>query len=204
MKNKTMSPESISAQQRTCLEDLLDVAPPPRPESRPVSATLTGRVEDTHNPDLPGRVLVRWKSDRGDALANWLTYIVGCAPRRGDAVLMVRPGNDPQWVVSGVLSRATPEPTTDSADQPETQPETLRLQPGQRVRIEAHDGTALIEIDGAAGEVSLRLLGRNVALEAAGRLRLVGSSVEIEGGIGGVDIRTEHEVVVRGRQIRLN
>lgn len=201
MTTETKIPKAraIASKQRTALDALLEAPAQASPAPRPTSMTLLGRVTDTHNPDLPGRVFVRWTERRKPHQA-WLTYVVGSTPRRGDSVLLIRPGNDPQWLVTAVLSGAAPESTASSTDRAQT----VRLQPGQRFRIEAHDGTGLVEIGGTSGEVSVRLLGNDVTLEATGRLRLAGRSVEIEGGVAGVEVRTDHEVVVRGRQIRLN
>lgn len=111
--------------------------------------------------------------------------------------MLVHPDNDPQWLVTAVLGGDAPEPEPADA-------ETLRLKPGQRLRIESHDGTGLVDIDGTAGEVRLRLLGRDLAVDAPGRLRLSGTVVELDGRESGVEIRTDHDVTVRGRKIRLN
>ena len=50
----------------------------------------------------------------------------------------------------------------------------------------------------------MRLLGRDVTLRAEGQLRLAGESVAVQGGAQGVDIRTDRDVVVRGRFVRIN
>ena len=188
---------SIPEDTRTELDALLALPVSPPPQAR-ASGLLRGRVEDTHHPDLPGRVFVRWTDARRMVQRAWLPYVTGTAPRRADAVLLARPDNDPQWLVTAVLGGP------QQPEQPDSDVETLRLSPGQRVRIEAHDGTGLVELDGRDGEVSVRLMGDNVALEAKGRLRLAGDSVQVEGGTGGIDMRTEREVVVRGRTVRIN
>lgn len=194
MKSKTITDAALRANLRDLLE--LPVArstASPRP-----GGLLTGRVEDTHNPDLPGRVFVRWIGAGRVEQRAWLLYVQGVTPRRGDHVLLSRPDNDPQWLVTAVVGgEPAVRPVAEAS-------RTLRLDPGQRVRIEAHDGTPLLEIGGSANEIVLRALIDDLAVEAAGRLRLAGRGVQIEAGAEGVDIRTDGEAVVRGRHVRIN
>ena len=185
------------------LEELLEQ--PVSPAAHQPCTLLTGRIEDTHHPELPGRVLVRWRRDRGRPIAAWLGYVHGTNLRGGDRVLLGRPDNESQWLVIGVLATSRPTPSLQS------QPSSLssdsrrvRLEPGQRLRIEGHDGTALLDISGDGGELVAKVLCEDLTLAAAGRLTLAGRSVRLQAGAEGVDIRTENEVVVRGRNIRLN
>lgn len=185
------------------LEELLEQ--PASPAAHPTCTLLTGRVEDTHHPDLPGRVLVRWRRDRGRPVAAWLGYVQGTNPRGGDRVLLGRPDNEPQWLVIGVLSTSRPTPSPRS--QPDSLPadsRRVRLEPGQRLRIEGHDGTALLDLSGDGGELAAKVLCEDLILAAAGRLTLAGRSVEVQAGAGGVEVRTDNDVIVRGRNIRLN
>ena len=184
---------------RTDLQGLLDelqTTPLPRP---PRTAILLGTVEDTHNPDLPGRVFVRWSSARRTVQQAWLRYACGSAPRPGETVVLVRPDNDPAWLVTAVLGRESVGPSNAAEGS-----EAVRLQPGQRLQVQSHDGTGLVELDGRDGEVTVRLLARDVTLRAEGELRLAGESVAVRGGAQGVDIRTDRDVVVRGRFVRIN
>lgn len=184
---------------RAELQDLLDELPTASSPQPPRGRILLGMVEDTHNPDLSGRVFVRWTSADRAVRRAWLRYACGSAPRRNDTVVLVQPDNDPAWLITGVLGREPFRPST-----PVESAETIRLQPGQRLCVQAHDGTGLVEFDGRNGEVTVRLLARDVELKAEGRLRLEGESVELQAGSDGVDIRTEHDVVVRGRFVRIN
>lgn len=183
---------------RADLDELLDL--PVTPEREGSSTLLVGRVEDTHQPQLPGRLLVRWRDDAGASVAAWLPYVRGTDPRANDRVLLGRPGNEPGWIITGVLERSAPR----LVEHPRSEDAVERLQAGQRLRVEAHDGTALIEVGSDDGDVFVRLLASDVSLATPGRLRLAGRSVEIDAGTDGVDVRTEKDVVVRGRTIRLN
>jgi len=80
----------------------------------------------------------------------------------------------------------------------------LRLEPGEALQIVSHDGRPLLTLrQGSEGPV-LELAGDCVELAARRVLRLSGDTVEIRGGAGGVDLRTEGDAVFRAYTIRLN
>ena len=62
----------------------------------------------------------------------------------------------------------------------------------------------LLQMAASSDGPVVRLLNQNVNIEAAGKLRLCAQTLELEGGRGGVDIRTEADTVVRSRFVRLN
>ena len=194
----TLEPSQATST-RAELQELLDELPTAASAAPPRGRILLGVVEDTHNPDLCGRVFVRWTSADRAVRRAWLRYACGSAPRRNDTVILVQPDNDPAWLITAVLGR---EPARSST--PVEGAETIRLQPGQRLCVQSHDGTGLVELDGRDGEVTVRLLARDVELRAEGRLRLAGESVDLQAGSHGVDIRSDHDVVVRGRFVRIN
>jgi hypothetical protein len=164
----------------------------------PASTVVVGEVLDTHHPHLPGRVLVRWLDNHGVSVERWLQRERHLSLRRSDAVLVTLPAGWTEWVVTGALGRESRPAVEDDHES------TLRLEPGQVVRILSHEGNMLMTLrQGAEGPV-VELGQGNVEITASRTLRLSADTVEIAGGAGGVDLRTDGEAVVRARTIRLN
>jgi len=162
-------------------------------------AMLVGEVEDTHHPDFRGHVFVRWS--RGDTcLARWLRCVIGAAPRRQDRVLLSQPANWPEPIVVAVLEGSSGAGTLA----PVAAVRTLSLDQGETVRICDAQGTPLCEVVRSSQGAEIRLAGKDVDLNVVGKLRLRAEALELEGGRGGLDIRTEGDAVVRARFIRLN
>ncbi|MBN1608629.1 MAG: hypothetical protein JW940_18515 [Polyangiaceae bacterium] len=162
------------------------------------STVVVGEVLDTHHPHLPGRVLVRWLDEHGVITERWLQRERHLSLRTSDPVLVTLPAGWSEWIVTGVLGRESRPPVEDD------HVSTLRLEPGQVLRILSHEGSTLMTLrQGEEGPVVE--LGRgNVEIAASRTLRLRADTVEIAGGAGGVDLRTDGEAVVRARTIRLN
>lgn len=175
---------------------------PPQPELNNAQP-LVGEVLDTHNPDCCGRVLVRWASNPGEACQRWLAVARGAAPRKSDRVLLQQPANWPEMLVTSVIEGLS----SAQSNVEESQEEPLRiieLEHEEKLRITGADGQPLIEVYASTQGPVVRLMNQNVDLEIPGKLRLRAETLELEGGRGGIDIRTEADTVVRGRYIRLN
>lgn len=174
-------------------------------ESRPESngfKTLVGEVVDTHNPDLRGRIFVRWNTETGVRRELWLACVRGATPRKGDRVLLERPANWPELLVTAVIegtSLGEPVPEALNGQNPK-----LELERNAKLLITSADGQPLVEVEASTQGPTVRLMNRDVNLEIPGKLRLRAEALELEGGRGGIDIRTEADAVVRGRFIRLN
>jgi hypothetical protein len=172
----------------------------PEPGATPAPASVVvGEVLDTHHPHLPGRVLVRWLESAGVEVEQWLQRERHLSLRKGDRVLVTLPAGHPQWIVTGALGRESqsPEPEQDGV-------QTLRLEPGQSLRILSHEGQPLLAVrQGADGPV-LELGDGNVEIKAARTLRIQADTIELAAAQGGIDLRTEGETVLRARTIRLN
>lgn len=162
--------------------------------------SLLGEVIDTHHPDLPGYVFVRWSSG-SENYQRWLECVRAVTPRRGDRVLLEQPANWPEALVVATLE--PPYPGTTQAPQCEAS-QVIAVPSGRCVRVTDARGNPLVEIQGSSQGPVVRLVGDDVDLQVAGKLRLQAGAIELRGGRGGVDIRTEAETVVRGRFIRLN
>jgi hypothetical protein len=190
----------------TLLEELLGAAISGRSETQGretrAAQILVGEVVDTHHPDLPGHVFVSWTSDRGDACTRWLAYVRGHTPRKGDRVLLQQPANWPEMLVTAIIEGASfGRPVMEEASA--TGP-TLKLPDHERLRIDSASGHPLVEVYGSSQGPVVRLLNQDVTLDIAGKFRLRADTLELEGGNGGIDCRTEADVIVRGRFIRIN
>lgn len=196
MRNKTPDGKDV----REIIEEALEKhAAAAASEDGGAHGTAVGELLDTHNPHLPGRVLVRWLNTACQELEQWVQAERHLSLRKGDRVLLTLPMGWKQWVVTGVLARESAKPV----EQPEHATE-LKLQPGETVRILAHNGSALVTVrQGAEGPV-VELGNGNVELKAARTLRLAADTIELSSKNGGIDLRTEGDTIVRARTIRLN
>lgn len=201
-----IDPDTIDNATRAKLRALFDagVAPGPSVPARAPATLglLAGEVTDTHHPDSPGRVRVRWPSTHGEAVERWLQCLRGQRPRMGDRVLVEQPANWPEPLVTGILADAagaseTAEPDTHAS-------RSVKLAPDECVQIDDAHGKPLVQILASSAGPVVRLMSPNINLEAAGKLSLRAQTLELEAGRGGVDIRTEADTVVRSRYIRLN
>jgi hypothetical protein len=185
------------------LDELLaDLTTRPPREEQPEhgSGPLVAEVIDTHHPHRPGRILVSWTSDDGEDREAWLHTTTQVRPRTGDRVLLLRPTNYCECIVTAVLSRdpVPPQPADGQAVG------RVALQPSESLRVEASDGTPLVEIASSEHGPVVRVLSRDLELAVPGRLRLSADTIECVSGQGGTDLRSDGETVVRAPRIRLN
>lgn len=176
--------------------------PHPRPaDERLAPMTLIGEVTDTHHPDAMGRVRVKWPMRDANTCERWLECVNGVKPHIGDRVLLQLPSNWPEYVISGQLRPAgcgePVEPVAKAAFE-------LTLEPDKCMQLSDASGCPLLQVRSSPDGPVVTLLNRNVNIEVPGKLRLSAQTIELEGGHGGVDIRTEADTVVRSRYVRLN
>lgn len=173
----------------------------PAPVERAEAAMLIGEVTDTHHPDAMGRIRVKWATGAGDACERWLEPVTGVKPAIGDRVLLQAPANWPEYLIVGRLGRTGCGEPVEPAVEPAA---VLSLEADKCVQVSDASGCALLQVRASADGPVVTLLNRNVNIEVAGKLRLSAQTLELEGGRGGVDIRTEADTVVRSRYVRLN
>lgn len=167
------------------------------PGFAPAPSEVAACVADEH-PVLAGRVLCQFERPSG-VVQKWLPCLMGMRPRTGDRVLVQRAENFGESIVTGVIdgfrNRIPPEPRAEHA---------RRLRADETVRIEADDGTPLLEV--AAGENGpvVRLLSKDVTIESPGTLRLEADAIELRARQGEVRVSASEDVVVTGEQIHLN
>lgn len=175
-------------------------SPAPASAAR-ASERVVGDVTDSHHPDAMGRVCVRWATRDGDTREQWLECLEGMKPRIGDRVVLEQPENWPERLVTGILRRTGYGEPIEARTEPAI---VLKLEADRCVQIDDAHGNALLQVAASGDGPVVRLLNQNVNIEAAGKLRLCAQTLELEGGRGGVDIRSEADTVVRGRFVRLN
>lgn len=171
---------------------------------------VLGEIVDTHHPHLPARVRVQWHDPRGDKHDLWLEYAVlgNCEFQAGDRVLLTRPFNWPEWVVVSVFSGqagAGPMELRNSELKPEKrQPQVLRLEKGQSLRVEGAEHEALFDVSvNHRGEMVLKTQG-DLRWHTDGEFSVQAEKIVLRSAEGGTDSRSDGDVVVRGKRILLN
>ena len=185
------------------LDELLEDAATGRVHAeRPLASPgpLIGEVVDTHHPHRSGRILVRWDADADSRHEAWLRPTAHVRPRCGDRVVVERPRNYCEWIVTGVLL-GEPEAPQPLPAEPAAR---VALEPGKALRIDGSDGTPMAEIQQSAHGPVLRLLSRDLEVAVDGRLRFSADRIECVSGQGGTDLRSDGEMVMRSPRIRLN
>jgi hypothetical protein len=191
--------DTVKALRRLFVNDV--PSNPSPPVERNESATLIGEVTDTRHPDAMGRVRVKWSMQDGNTCERWLECLDGVKPGIGDRVLLQSPANWPEYLISGLLRRTGCGEPVEPVVEPAV---ALALEPDKCVQVSDASGCPLLQVRASPEGPVVTLLNRNVNIEVAGKLRLSAQTLELEGGRGGVDIRTEADTVVRSRYVRLN
>ncbi|MDR8728012.1 hypothetical protein [Burkholderia pseudomultivorans] len=199
MVDEALEAETIEALRRLFAND----ATPDRsaPDDRRESSTLIGEVTDTHHPDAMGRVRVKWSMPDSTTREHWLECMNGVKPEIGDRVLLQSPSNWPEYLIAGLLKRKGSGEPVEPVVEPAM---ALSLEADKCLQVSDASGCPLLQVRASPDGPVVTLLNRNVNIEVAGKLRLSAQTLELEGGRGGVDIRTEADTVVRSRYIRLN
>lgn len=183
-------------QARSILEDLLDQ--PGAHAGAAASATcLIGECIDDRHPSLRGRVLVRI---RGAGERDvWVPTLLNTPVRRADRVLLMRPANGDEWIVTGVVDGFARRPEVAKQEAAR-----VELRPDETVQVVASEGQPLLELSrGQAGPV-VRLLDPDVRLELAGKLAIKAAEIQLEATAGPVALTASDDVVVKGEVVRLN
>ncbi|WP_322074523.1 hypothetical protein [Burkholderia cepacia] len=199
MVDEALEAETVEALRRLFAND----ATPDRTPSaeRRESSTLIGEVTDTHHPDAMGLIRVKWSEQDGKTCERWLECVDGVKPRIGDRVLLQSPVNWPEPLIAGLLTRKGHGEPVKPVVEPAV---AISLEADKCVQITDAAGTPLLQVRASPDGPVVTLLNRNVNVEVAGKLRLSAQTLELDGGRGGVDIRTEADTVVRSRYVRLN
>ncbi len=125
---------------------------------RPAAETLlVGQVLENCSPTNPAQALIRWRTSDGQLHERTLTVVKGVSLSAGDLVLLQRPSNWPEWMITQVVESlnglnlsVVPEVVVD----------------GKRTQIEGSD------------EIVLRCGKASITLRSNGRLIIRGAYVE--------------------------
>ena len=194
--------EPDEVEQRSALLEAVLAAGAPRAEAATEAfAPLLGECVDAEHPTLAGRVQVRWVVPGiGRApQTRWLACVNGVVVRRGDRVLLQRPANWPELIVTAVLDGFARRPARRFRPGP-----TIPLRRDESVRIRGEGGEELLELYQADSGPVVRLLGPDLDLELPGALRVRASQIALEATAGDVELRASDDVELQGERVRLN
>ena len=165
------------------------------------TGTLVGECLEDEHEVLRNRIKVGWIDPGGDPRQAWLAPLRNLVVRQGDRVLLTRPANWPEPLVTGVLDGLhRPGPTPAGL----RQGPSLRLRADERVRVAGEQGQDLLELRQSEHGPVLRLLGPDLDLELPGRLRLSATEIALVARRGDVRVDASDDVKVRGEVIELN
>lgn len=126
-------------------------------EHRAAETLLVGQVLENCSPMSPAHATIRWRTADGQLNERTLTVVKGISVAAGDLVLLQRPSNWPEWMVTHVVESlnelnlpAVPEVVVD----------------GERVQIEGTE------------EIVLRCGKASITLRSNGRLIIRGAYIE--------------------------
>ena len=159
---------------------------------------LLGVCIDAQHPTLSGRVRVRL-TVRGQEQELWVPTLQALPVRVGDHLMMLRPANALEWVVTGVIDGLAERPRP-----PKSEAARVELQRDEALKVVSSEGEQLVEISqGEAGPV-VRVLEPDVRVEFAGKLALAAQDIALEATKGEVKLEASADVVLRGETINLN
>jgi hypothetical protein len=178
------------------LEELADSTKANVPSGRLTAAECV----DARHPKLAGRVLVRW--DEGTKEHKlWAATLHGLLVRAGDRVVLEKPWNWPEPIVTGVIDGFALRPEAKRGD---NSAPTVQLSANEAVCISARDGTPLVQVSASSQGAVVRLLSTNVDLDVPGDLRVTASAIELVSRRGELRLEASHDVVVQGETVKLN
>ena len=180
------------------LEDLLG-APVARRVAIPAMGCLIASCIDDRHPSLQGRVLVQFVDAEGREQQLWVPTLHGLPVRISDRVLMVRPGNSDEWIVTGVVDGFAHRP--EVAKTPAAQ---IELKGDECLQVVSSAGQPLVEVSQSSAGPVVRLLEPDVRVEFAGKLVVRAEGIEFEATLGQVAIKAREDVVIKGELVRLN
>ena len=186
------------------LDQLLERSARASASSLDLGVTTVGECVDTHNPHLPGRVLVQIRDRKGHQASVWLPALLGLEPRIGSRVLVTKPDNWPEPLVSGVVGGLGVKPDETPTPRAVHSEPRLRLELGEDLEICGPTGTPLVRVRATEGGPELSILTPDLELQVPGKLRMSAERIELRAQGGGLDLRSPGDTIVRSRTIQLN
>jgi hypothetical protein len=135
---------------------------PREPDNAGISdALLVGEVIESAGPRLRGQARIRWQTPDGSWNERPLSYLNGIVLQKGDRVLLRRPANWPEWLVTNVIA-------------PRNAPGSVLLQGKDELVLRCGEASLTLRRN---GRVVLR--GTYVESRSKGTNRIKGGSVQI-------------------------
>lgn len=183
------------------LEKLVDVSSncPSVNPSEGTHRTLLGECIAVEHPTLRGRVLVQWSDADGKTQKKWLPTLQNLPVRQHDRLLLVKPENWAEMIVTGVVDGFARRPEITRRDAGH-----LKLKRDERIRINSMDGKELLELFQSESGPVLRVLQKDTSVELPGKLKFSADSIELEAGAGPIHIKSTDDVRINGEMIHLN
>ena len=129
--------------------------------------SLVGEVLDSSSSDFPGRLLIRWRGLDGALNKRWLFAVRGLALESGDLVLLHRPSNWHEWLVTHAITGRRDSPVSHEPGFYRSDEKHLDVMvDGKRIKIEGQD------------EIVLRCGEASITLRRNGRVIIRGTYVE--------------------------
>lgn len=191
--------EGPAADEREILEELLETPAEPRSAATPGAPSLIAECVDARHPTLQGRVKVVFAEPGGPERALWVPALQGLSVRASDRVLLVRPLNAAEWVVTGVVDGFVRRP--EVAKQTAAR---LELLPDEAVHVVSSAGQPLVEISAGERGPQVKILEPDVRVAFAGKLAISAADIRLEATDGEVTVQAKKDVVVKGEVIQLN
>ncbi|MBX2880422.1 MAG: hypothetical protein KTR32_10845 [Granulosicoccus sp.] len=154
-------------------------------------------VVETH-PVLSGRVLVTGQDGNGRKFEDWIPCLSGLQVQARDRVLIQRPANFEEPLVTGIVESG--QRTRDTAKSAQS----LNLQLNESLRINDHNGEALVDIVSGENGTRVQLHQSLAEMDVAGKLKMAADSVEIEARQGEMVLSASGDIKVDGEMIKLN
>jgi hypothetical protein len=170
----------------------------PWPEAFEDGCAVGTCVDDRH-PSLVGRVRVQWTAADGRVLDRWFPTTRGLAVRKGDRLVLSRPHNWPEAIVTGVVDGFDERPIVEPMEAAR-----LELRTDEVVVVADSRGRPLLEIHESDDGPVLRLRQPDLSLEAPGHLSVKADAITLQSEVGPVRIQSNAQVAIEGDTILLN
>lgn len=164
-------------------------------ESRDVLVATV--VVDTH-PVMSARVLVTGTDSKNRKFEDWLPCLEGLNVKARDKVLIQRPANTLEPVVTGIVE------SSHSHRRQAHSAHSLSLKHNEALTINDHHGKAIIEIVSGDNGPCIMLHTALVELDVAGALRLEADSLQFKARQGEMTLSASGDIKVDGEMIKLN
>jgi len=168
-----------------------------QPELRRGDILVAEVIVETH-PVLAGRVLVAGKDASSQQFELWVPCLAGLDIKAQDKVLLQRPGNMDEAVVTGVLESSQLDRRQARSSQ------SLDLALNQSITINDHHGRALVDVVSGDDGPIVQLHVPMAELDVQGTLRLEADSLALKARQGEMSLSASGDIKVDGEMIKLN